>query len=428
VDAAAGGESGKPGTASVAKTPADSRGSKNAADSRGSKHTADNSRGSKHAGNSRGSKHAAAASGSDADLAFEEEPVFDDDDLDAAGPSNVMSMPGGAFGSKPRHGGGGGGGASPAAYASRGSGGMYRSSGPLKGSRKKLSGAGGGAAGLDDGRPNTLSRAFWAAAATAGAGERGSMAKRSPLVNARELEAPGVAVVSPGMVFFNEYGRDWSLDVFTLHHNALRKMVIDVCMALTAMMGRIGSLTVADVKTFFAAFRDVIKFQTLAFEVEEKKIFMWIETFMPLEGSAGREARSESRQRCTSLMEDIAGLEVIIVEGTSNDGFVQLVDKFNQFVSVILEMFNSIENEIPPVMSMFCTEDGKRQVDVDIRDYALKSTSAAVFFPALLDWCVGTTYEDEYINTHFKGAKKVTLQRWKKAYEAKHVRPIQALH
>ncbi|KAA8490516.1 hypothetical protein FVE85_5041 [Porphyridium purpureum] len=129
------------------------------------------------------------------------------------------------------------------------------------------------------------------------------------LKDRRQFSAPSLQ--------FDSWNASWVVDIFALHHNALRREIVDMYDMLASMMRRRKTLRPAvDVAFFYAWFKELSWFLIEYFELEEQVLFPWVESRCLLMTRLCRAFRLRRKDQIRAMLIAMLRVEPILSNAT----------------------------------------------------------------------------------------------------------------
>mmetsp|Transcript_6245 Transcript_6245/g.11119 ORF Transcript_6245/g.11119 Transcript_6245/m.11119 type:complete len:546 (-) Transcript_6245:440-2077(-) len=254
----------------------------------------------------------------------------------------------------------------------------------------------------------------------------GSFGGRSRLWRRKEIVAFRSASVTVPKIEFTEHEiDDWATELFALHHNTLRREMVDLFKILKKMEKCLLTLNDDDLEAFFVWWGCFANVTREVFAVREAVLFPWLENVLPLEGTLTRDVRRSKQALILQVMHVIDSLKEDMIQTKKSNGFVRLVLYCEKLCSALLSYMSAMEDEVPSKLEMFFTLDGKLEVDVKVRDWMWKRKHGHLFFASVYRWVYNTPLWADWKELHLKGPRKILVSRWYKHYERTHVKHLE---
>ncbi|KAA8496467.1 hypothetical protein FVE85_0196 [Porphyridium purpureum] len=250
--------------------------------------------------------------------------------------------------------------------------------------------------------------------------------KRAPRY--REVVAFRVTKVDVPNIVFTEYKPDnWSLELFALYNNVIRRDMVDLFKILQQMEIYAHVMGAEEFIQFFEWWGGFATLTREVFDVWDAVVYPWLESVFPLEGALNKESRSSMQMLILQVMLKIDMLQDDMVVEKKTDAFLRLVNLCEKLCVALMRYMSTLETEIPEKLSMFYTLEGKEEIDLRMRDHAWRRKYASTFFGAVHRWVQNLATYETWLALNARGARKILLSRWIRQYEKTHVRNAKRL-
>mmetsp|Transcript_13305 Transcript_13305/g.27028 ORF Transcript_13305/g.27028 Transcript_13305/m.27028 type:complete len:723 (-) Transcript_13305:1168-3336(-) len=214
----------------------------------------------------------------------------------------------------------------------------------------------------------------------------------------------------------SSFGERWSLDAFTLFHNAIRIEMKDLFSMLTGIRRCLGCMVPEHIKEFFAWFGVFRELVTKIFELQHAVILPKISAFLPLENDLDEDAILDHHRDVLSYTDKISRFQDDFLVRRSDRAFAKLMISVEDFSGSILHLFAVLESDLPDVVQVV-----GRQITLenDIRAHIRKWNKPGIFLP-IIARSLSEAARAEWIRQNIRGKWKLSWSNWVTHVENSH--------
>jgi len=226
------------------------------------------------------------------------------------------------------------------------------------------------------------------------------------------------------------YGQFWSMDVFSLPHNAIRRELLDCYIILYAMDVRRLELTSKDIASFFQWWTVFVKFFEVYLDAEDVVLYPWIESGVKLSGLLEAKKRAKIKEHLRLILGLLTNAEAKLIKMAEDDGepvflMKRAVDKISLLTQ---EYFVAQERVIPRMLGSVYTLKDKRAYDRRFINFLLKSEQSGFNVALVSRWLQPDVRQPkQLLEWRYDNLGPINWTRygiWYKQVESKHIKVL----
>jgi len=224
------------------------------------------------------------------------------------------------------------------------------------------------------------------------------------------------------------YGQFWSMDAFSLPHNAIRRELLDCYIILYAMDVRRLELSSKDIATFFQWWTVFVKFFDVFLDAEDDVIYPWVGSAVKLTGLLEPKKRAKIKDHLRMILGLLTNAEQKLIQMVDGGGEpIFLIKRALDKISLLTqEYFVAQERVIPRLLNSVYTLKDKRAMDRRFINYLLKSDQAGFNVVLVSRWLQPDVRQPKpLLEWRYDNLGPLNWTRygvWYKQLEAKHTR------
>jgi len=242
----------------------------------------------------------------------------------------------------------------------------------------------------------------------------------------------GKAFVNLSKMIFSEpviiptpYGETWSMDVFALPHNGIRRELVDLYKIMESLVKRHLDLRHSDIDDFYNWWEVFEGFVLAHFDLEEKVVFPWVTERVGLaKTSVGKASRMVTKGRITRLMREVADLEERFVYSPAGEILPRLYGLVEKFTPRLLAYFGEVEKIVPSRLDNCFQPKDKKVLDSKVMNAVMKSKFSSELVVLLTRW-LPDGHLTPWKRNNLKGLGRVSYGMWKSEMEKRHFAPVE---
>ncbi|KAA8496479.1 hypothetical protein FVE85_0208 [Porphyridium purpureum] len=217
------------------------------------------------------------------------------------------------------------------------------------------------------------------------------------------------------------YGEKWSMDVFALPHNALKRELLDLYKILGSLQRRMIDLRHSDIDDFYNWWEVFEAFILDYFDMEEKIVFPWIQSRIPLgKTKFSQTQRSILKGRLSKLMHDVDECEYKFSYLPAGEVLPRLLQCMDKFSPRLLEYLGEQERRLPRALDKKFAAADKAVLDQKLMDYMMQAKYTNELVTIMTRW-LNDAQLKEWKRTNLKGTARLSYTMWKNSLYKNHV-------
>lgn len=237
------------------------------------------------------------------------------------------------------------------------------------------------------------------------------------------------------IMYQGKYGfpANWSLDPFTLPHNAIRAECVDLYNILESIHARSHSVNSFELEEFHIWWTTFDAFIIEYFDFEADVLFPWV---FPAKSSSDNAPPNLPPQKITNeihLRNSLMSKKELLLDairqlnGTfelrhnvdTADVFHTILDEVSDFVPKLLEYFHVQERHLPPIVERYYTAAAKDPIVKEYVQYIKKGDSPQTNLVLLSRW-MDSDVKDKWLRSYVRGLTRLLHKRWERRCNKSH--------
>mmetsp|Transcript_3034 Transcript_3034/g.5366 ORF Transcript_3034/g.5366 Transcript_3034/m.5366 type:complete len:911 (-) Transcript_3034:1001-3733(-) len=217
------------------------------------------------------------------------------------------------------------------------------------------------------------------------------------------------------------YGEKWSMDIFALPHNAIKRELVDLYRILMSLQKRMIDLRHSEIDDFYNWWEVFEAFVLDYFEIEERVIFHWIESRIPLgQTRFSKTQRMVFKGRLSRLMHDIDDCEYKFTNLPAGEVLPRLLSCLDRFTPRLLEYFGEQERRLPRAIERKFTAEDKRWADEKMMAFMMDAKYTNELVVLLTRWLNQDQLKD-WKRANLKGTARLSYSVWRNQFNKNHI-------
>eukprot|EP00183_Erythrolobus_madagascarensis_P001577 CAMPEP_0185851674 /NCGR_PEP_ID=MMETSP1354-20130828/10969_1 /TAXON_ID=708628 /ORGANISM="Erythrolobus madagascarensis, Strain CCMP3276" /LENGTH=881 /DNA_ID=CAMNT_0028552709 /DNA_START=27 /DNA_END=2672 /DNA_ORIENTATION=+ len=217
------------------------------------------------------------------------------------------------------------------------------------------------------------------------------------------------------------YGEKWSMDIFALPHNAIKRELVDLYKILGSLQKRMMDLRHTEIDDFYNWWEVFEAFVLDFFEMEEGIIFPWIESRIPLgKSNFSQTQRSIVKGRLSRLMHEIDDCEYKFTNLPAGEVLPRLLECLDRFTPKLLEYFGEQERRLPRAIEVKFEAVDKRWVDENCLAFMMNAKYTNELVTIMTRW-LNENQLREWKRNNLKGTARLSYSMWRNQLNKNHI-------
>lgn len=217
------------------------------------------------------------------------------------------------------------------------------------------------------------------------------------------------------------FGTQWSKDLFSLYHNAIRRELQDLRRLMDSVRSRLehGTLTMAHIAVLYTWLDDFREEVSAIFLIHETIIFPWVEAAVSLDGNLEKSERIQLQSRISSLFGDIESVPDLEPATFTAAAYGTLNSASLNLCSSLSDYFSEIESRMPEMLEMFFTPDSKKELELVAISRLASGRKPQLILPSLVRW-MDSRKAAEWTAKTLRSRPRLMMGYWTRQYQKTH--------
>jgi len=248
-----------------------------------------------------------------------------------------------------------------------------------------------------------------------GTGEHGAQKKMAKSKSFKKTVVIKMPVLIPA-----PYGKLWSVDVFALYHNALKKELQDMYSIVESMYKFQINLGFEDIERFYSWWEVFEGFIIDFFDIEEHVIYPYISERAPLgQTKVSKTERSLLKGRMSRVLREIDEMEDSFMNRPPGEMLPRFVEFLDNFSPKLLGYFHLEETIMPNLLQKHFQPDDRARIQSRVYDF-LKNRKYASETLVLQSRWLNAEHLKAWKAETLKGTARVSYNMWRMKLEKSH--------